>query len=241
MWNEMDLQNFGFTAMMERFSSKVRLSKFEAPQGTYNFLSFLATAQALDVKILPISWNSAREEIGRGGTSMINQALANLQMSFAFKRVTDDERLERSEGEIYRSLINEMAVLSHRGIREHSNIVPLLGICWDTSDDTIWPVLVFERSQFGDLFSFARTQVGRELDSNARLKLCIEIGKAVTDMHSQSGFLDESRIATQADRKALTRHYPWRSETPECPHIQRPRRDVHGQADRFRIFDSICG
>ena len=188
----MNLQNFGFTAMMERFSSKIRFSRFEAPRSTYNFLSFLATAQTFNVKILPISWDSARDEIGRGGTSKVNQALANLQMSFAFKRVTDDERLERSEGEIYRSLINEMTVLSHRGIREHSNIVRLLGICWDTSDSTIWPVLVFERSKFGDLFSFARTQLGRELDLNARLKLCIEIGKAVMEMHSQSGWLDKA-------------------------------------------------
>ncbi|KAL9100712.1 MAG: hypothetical protein Q9163_003938, partial [Psora crenata] len=122
---------------------------------------------------------------GEGGTSKISQAFANMQMCLAFKRIDHDKEPGKSEAEIFEMLTNEITVLGHPSIQEHPNIALLQGICWDiTSDGKVWPVLVFEKSRFDDLYNFARRPVGKELDIHHRLKLCVEIGNAIMYMHS---------------------------------------------------------
>lgn len=172
---------------MELFFSKVSLSKVPDASTRHNFLSFLATAQALRIDFLPITWQSARQEIGEGGTSRIHEAPANIRMSLAFKRVSDKEKLSETEAKIFQMLNNEIIVLGHPSIQEHPNIAKLQGICWDiSSDGKVWPVLVFEKSQFDDLYSFAARPVGKELNIHHRLRFCVEIGEAITYMHSHS-------------------------------------------------------
>lgn len=169
---------------MERFSWEIGVSRTHASTIRYNFLSFLATTQALEIAFLPITWQSARQAIGFGGTSRIEEALADIQTSLAFKRIKDSEKREKSEADIFQTLTNEIMVLGHHLIREHPNIAQLQGICWDISSrGEVWPVLVFEKSQFGDLYDFARRPVWRELDIKQRLKLCIDVGSAIVDMH----------------------------------------------------------
>ena len=108
-------------------------------------------------------------------------------MSLAFKRLKDDEKLEMTEAEIFQILGNEIAVLGHPLIQEHPNIVKLQGICFDiSSDGKVWPVLVFEKSPFEDLYSFATRPIGKDLDVSHRLKLCVDIGEAMMEMHSNS-------------------------------------------------------
>ncbi|KAH8885906.1 kinase-like protein [Thozetella sp. PMI_491] len=154
-----------------------------------NFITFLAAAQKLGIPFLPLTWQAKRELLGRGGTSQVNQALVNLQTSFAFKRVAFKDKMDEPEGEILQRLINEMTVLRNPTIQDHPNILELQGICWDVplddpSDGKIWPVLVFEKSQFGDLRHFAKLDIGRNLSPGQRLELCLEIGSAIAHMHS---------------------------------------------------------
>ncbi|KAH8598398.1 serine/threonine protein kinase japonica group [Bisporella sp. PMI_857] len=159
----------------------------ETAPDQYTFLSFLATAQALDIKFLPITWEAASQRIGIGGTSKVNETPINVDTSLAFKRVRDDETKQRTEENIFRTLINEITVLAQPFVREHPNIVELQGICWDIStDDKPWPVLVFEKSEFGDLYNFVEMPAGRQININERLKLCAEIGTAVASMHSNN-------------------------------------------------------
>ena len=107
-------------------------------------------------------------------------------MSLAFKRVKDDEKSKNIEAEIFQMLNNEIIVLSHSSIQEHPNIVKLQGICWDIFENNVWPVLVFEKSQFDDLYSFAARPVEKELNIHHRFKICVEIGEAIIYMHSHS-------------------------------------------------------
>ena len=168
----------------------------------YGFIVFLAVAQKLEIEFLPITWQSTRQLIGHGGTSQINQALINLQTRFAFKRVADRHKLDKPEHSIYQSLISEVIALRCPSLQRHPNILELQGICWDiplrkedseteaaestlSSQDKVWPVLVFEKSEFGDLYHFTTLPVGRDLGFNERLKLCEDIGTAVADMHSK--------------------------------------------------------
>ena len=176
-----------FPSIMERFPSLVDVSWTQSTTCKYGFLSFLATAQALDVTFLPMTWQSARESVGSGATSSIEEALASIHISLAFKRIRSSEKREKSETEIFLMLTNEIIVLRHTSIREHPNISALQGVCWDISPDgKVWPVLVFEKSQFGDLLNFMRLPVGKQLAMRSRIEFCWSVGDALVAMHSNS-------------------------------------------------------
>lgn len=167
----------------DRHFATTAVTESQVMNAQYDFISLLAIAQKLEIDLLAITWQSTREVIGIGGTAKINQALVNLQTSFAFKRIKEEDKAKPEL--IFREVINEMIVLSHPAIQRHPNIVELQGLCWDIpSDDKVWPVLVLEKSHFGDLYEFLRLPVGRDLSTNERLELCLNIGIAIADMHS---------------------------------------------------------
>lgn len=166
-------------------------------ESAHTFISFLTAAQELAVPFLAITWQANSGASGQGATSEINQALVTEQMSFAFKCVSDIDKLRTPEEDIISRLINEMSLLQHAQIHRHPNILPLLGICWQVSaidsrqwrndnmpSNKVWPVLVFQKSQFGNLKEFAESSQGRKLSTHERLKICIEIGDAIQHMHS---------------------------------------------------------
>ncbi|KAK4182692.1 kinase-like domain-containing protein, partial [Podospora australis] len=150
----------------------------------YNLFSFLATAQKLDIDMLPIEWESSI--VGLGGTARIHEKFSNSITSLAFKRIHPDDIRSKPQEHIFRMLITEIMVLKHPVLSMHANVVSLEGICWDisTHDHRPWPVLVFEKTEFGDLTRFSRLPLGREMGIEQRLRLCLDIAKAIKDMHS---------------------------------------------------------
>ena len=161
----------------------------------YNLITFLAIAQKLGIDFLPITWQPALSEVGAGGTAEIRQSLIHLQMSFAFKIVKDavwideiDETQRLKEMKTgFQVLISEILVLGHPSVREHPNIVSLLGICWDILPSCrVWHLLVFERTALGDLWSFAGSEEGKNISIETRLKLCADVATSVRDLHQSS-------------------------------------------------------
>ena len=162
------------------------LASSAATDVTYDFLTFLGIAQHLHIDFLPISWDTDAN-IGEGGTAKITQSSINLELAFAFKRLAS-VRSARSEAEttaIYEALVAEISVLGHKSVRGHPNINRLQGICWDIEPETerVWPVLVFEKTQHGDLEKFMELGAGARFDLKNRLKLCAEIASAVSHLH----------------------------------------------------------
>ena len=158
-------------------------STIQAEVSEYDLITFLAVVQKVQVVIIPITWQSAPVEIARGARSTIYEAFINWQTNFALKCVSDRQKQKLLKTNSFRTLINEVTVLSQ--LRGHRNIIELKGICWDvTTDDEVWPVLMFEKAPFGDLYDFLKRPVGRDLSFPERLSLCIDIGNAVIDMHS---------------------------------------------------------
>jgi serine/threonine protein kinase len=170
--------------LLYHFSSDDRLTKNLKGQPQTDFLDVLAAASNLNIPFLPIIWQIARASVGIGGTSSIRQAPIDIQADLAFKLVKDDEKSLGSRSDILALIRNEIQILSHPRLRAHPNIVDLLGICWDIPDkDAVWPVLVFEKSYFGDLRRFVGLPIWKELCVKDRLKVCIDIGNALAEMH----------------------------------------------------------
>ncbi|KAI1130599.1 kinase-like domain-containing protein [Nemania abortiva] len=179
------------------FSSMIGTENVAAP---CNLITFLAAVQKLRIPFLPVTWQTKEALVGVGGTSSINQALFDRSRSLVFKRVAEDDKFDEPIESIYRRLTNEVMLLYHPAIRDHSNILGPMGICWDifpsekqtNSDEDpnvvnkyeVWPVLVFEKSGFGDLYQFSSSQDARDMDIIDRLKLCLDIGSAISHMQS---------------------------------------------------------
>ncbi|KAI1197835.1 kinase-like domain-containing protein [Nemania serpens] len=138
-----------------------------------NFITFLATVQRLDLEMFPLSCRSFSPPVGEGGTSQISQGFVKPETSFAFKRVSEVDKLRLDDDEIYRRLISELLVLEQEGIRGHPFILEL----------QVHPTLIFEMSPYGDLFRFARSPPGRGLDVTSRLRICLQIGVSIATMH----------------------------------------------------------
>jgi hypothetical protein len=65
-------------------------------------------------------------------------------------------------------------------------MVKLQGVSWDIlSEGQVWPALVFEKTQHGDLRRFMYSPIGKGLLFSDMLKLCADITVAVMGMHSQ--------------------------------------------------------
>ena len=150
-----------------------------------DFLDFLGVAQSLKIDFLPITWQPALDKVGEGGTAKIPQALINLGTAFAFKRLEHPSSLEEKSRNL-RALIAEISVLGHPASRCHPNIMDIEGICVDVIDGgkEIWPVLVLEKTQLGDLDRFMVSGPGHELDLYTRLDILFDVALAVRDLHA---------------------------------------------------------
>lgn len=154
-------------------------------QTPYDLVSFLATAQALGIDIIALTWQPALGQMARGGTSGIQELLVKLESSFAFKVFEYSDNAAKDERDVYRALISEITVLGQSSLRKHPNIKPVLGVCWDPREDgRVWPVLVSEKSRCGNLQEFMESEEGRGLSFEARLKICAGIARAIRDMHN---------------------------------------------------------
>lgn len=120
-----------------RFGASPRRVRPAKAYSDYGFIAVLALIQRLEIDLLPITWQA---KLGQGGQAEINQALVNLQTSFAFKQF---KRVDQSDP--FWEIVQEMVVLRHPVVRNHPHIIQLIGICWDIPrNDQVWPVLVFK-------------------------------------------------------------------------------------------------
>jgi hypothetical protein len=153
-----------------------------------DFISFLAVAQYYELDFVSVTWEIGLGHIGKGGSSEIRQSRLDLEESLAFKCTPRlDRRLlsEHDEQRVFNALVSEISILGHPLIRHHQNIVNLEGICWELplASQKVWPVLILEKSQLGDLQSFICSEKGRKIGFEERLGLCTDVGSALKTMH----------------------------------------------------------
>ena len=184
----------------------------QKPLDRYDLITFLGVAQKLRIQFLSIIWQPTLDRIGQGATAEIRESIATINFSFAFKRpsVRSSFDFEEFERRLLPCLIDEISILGHPRIRKHSNIIDLEGICWEiisgkdmrisreipvdftVGDQGIVPVLVFQKSRYGDLYHFMMQDGGKELGFSDKIDICIDVARAIAEMHSQA------RLSTEA-------------------------------------------
>lgn len=171
-----------------------------------HLLSFLAIAQIYVIEFLHELWDRDLGPIGFGASAEVRTKFVSDFKDFAFKRHRasglssvslkpdcnlDDynEYLSNNES-VYNALVSELTVLSHPSIRYHQNFVQLEGICWETSSDgkEIWPVLVLEKANLGDMWNFGQSPEGRQLSLKDRLLLCLDVATALSTLHENGKY-----------------------------------------------------
>lgn len=158
------------------------------PALLYDMIAFLSAAQWRKIDFLPITWQPALNTAGRGATAEIQQSIINLALTLYFKRFwTSSDPSEISK--CYRAIISELCILGHPSIKQHPNIVKLQGICWDViSEDKVWPVLVFKKAKYGNLYQFLASDEASLLKPNQCINLIAGVAHAVEFMHSFGQF-----------------------------------------------------
>lgn len=154
-----------------------------------DLISFLAVAQFYKIDIVSVPWESGRGQIGLGATSKISQSSLSRRVDFAFKRtkLADKILIDRQDEErAFNALVSEISVVRHPSIEHHQNIVNLEGIGFELTpqSEKVWPVLILEKSQLGDLESFMLSVEGRSTTMHQRLGLCSDIANALIALHS---------------------------------------------------------
>lgn len=165
-------------------SGEVRQSAAAASDKKFDLLDFLGVAQRLRLDFLPVTWQSGLDTVGEGGTAEIRQAAINPQTSFAFKLLKRNS-WATEEAQNLRVLIAEIAVLGHYAVQwgQHTKFE---GICWDVGpgDEDVWPVLVSEKSRYGNLNDFMASGSGKALNFEDRIELLFHVADAVRVLHA---------------------------------------------------------
>jgi len=160
-----------------------------------DLISFLAVAQYYELDFVFITWEPALGKIGAGGTSEIRLSILDTQTSLAFK-CTAPTGLGQDEQRAFNTLVSEISVLGHPLIRHRQNIINLEGICWELplGSRKVWPVLILEKAQLGDLQSFLCSEQGRRKSFGERLSLCTDVASAIIAMHRCRKILHSGRV-----------------------------------------------
>lgn len=170
-----------------QFSGADSLSSPTTIKG-HNFLTFLATAQYYKVDFVPLSWDFPLDSAASSGTAKIFEWTLDVNQSFVFKRTKIIGR--NHEDTIYNAFVAELSILCHPTIRNHPHIEKLIGISWEisTKENAVWPVLVLEKAQLGDLHHFMTTEMAKTLSVMEKLSLCLDVATAVVTLHHCGAF-----------------------------------------------------
>jgi hypothetical protein len=165
------------------FSSKISSAR-EQDSPRFDFLSFLEAVQVNKVDVLATTWQQALDTLGTGATAEVRQSLVNLQTSFAFKRPMF-RHASLDTDTLFEWLIREVTILRHPIARKHKNLLGLEGVCWDyhTSNESLRPVLIFQRAQHGDLLQYALKKGFQTMTVSHRMDLATDAMSALNALH----------------------------------------------------------
>jgi serine/threonine protein kinase len=124
--------------------------------------------------------------IGNGASFQVRALLSESDRSIILKSVlqSSGNQTGREEQARIRDSILELRALSHKPLRNHKNIIKLLGLAWETDWNDIgrkWPVLVLEYADGGTMDDFLQTHL--TLEFRQRLSLCRDTAMGLSALH----------------------------------------------------------
>ncbi|KAJ3576582.1 hypothetical protein NPX13_g3648 [Xylaria arbuscula] len=250
-------------------ATRAKSKKNKDEEGCYSLLSCLACAQHCRVDFTGFSWINAQGMLGRGGQGVVAQTRASVDTVFAFKRRRPIRGILTTQAaakdHAFREICSEIMALGHEDLHHHENIVQLIAISWEIenvrdwrfqADVVIWPVMILEKAELGDLGNFLRGK-GRETDFPTRLRMCAGIASALAAVHKngiihgdikpenalvfKGGIVKLSDFGFSALASSelfdLAGTYPWRA-----PEINALDRATHQQAKLTDLysFGMLC-
>lgn len=90
-----------------------------------------------------------------------------------------------NDADVLRPLVQELRVLAHAPLRDHDNIIDILGVAWEPRVDfygRCWPVIVLEYAHCGNLNAFF-TLSDINFDWSLKLKLAADIVDGLSALH----------------------------------------------------------
>jgi len=166
------------------------------PDSKYTLIVFLGAAQLLSVDFLPITWNSALNDAGVGGTATLRERLISQNLSLLFKRVHPRHfpqyEAKIAEGIVFRTLVSELETARHYDVVKSSFLAHLEGVSWDIEPNgEVWPVLVYEKAKYGSVRTVMESShmLGSiTLDLVTRLQICLHIAKGLNTLHRNGDY-----------------------------------------------------
>ena len=149
-----------------------------------DLISFLGYMQKSGIDFLPIKWQPAVPDLGRGGSARISQAAITLGISLAFKRVFfDGTNLE----ECFRQVSKEALILRHVYLINHKNFIKVEAFSLEiiAEPDTLLPVLIFDKVPLGNLQDYLVSNNTATFEE--RLGFCADILEALAALHNLRG------------------------------------------------------
>jgi serine/threonine protein kinase len=114
--------------------------------------------------------------------NVVIKSLRHFDVRADVQNVERDRRIPRLQ-----AFQRELRVLTHTPLRNHENIVKLLGVGWERNRSDIsspvfhWPLLVQEYASYGSMIDFLETN---EVGFDDRLRLCVDVGKGLAALHA---------------------------------------------------------
>lgn len=114
-----------------------------------------------------------------GEEHVVIKSLRHRELNDTNPRI-QDERVPRLQ-----NFLRELHILTHNPLRNHDNIVRLIGVGWERnrlSKDSVfyWPFLVLEHARYGTLIDLLEEDL---VEFNTRRDLCLDVGLGLHALH----------------------------------------------------------
>lgn len=155
--------------------------------GHSDLISLLGRFQHCGIDYLPIKWQPALKDLGRGGSARVSQSIFNNETSFAYKRFLPDGLDSEN---CFEKLGKEVRILVHPSFFRHENFIRIAAFCYEIHQETerILPVLIYEKSPFGNLQDFLLSENARGITFSDRLGFCADIASVLVALHRYCWF-----------------------------------------------------
>ncbi|KAH0541257.1 hypothetical protein FGG08_004262 [Glutinoglossum americanum] len=158
-----------------------------------DLISFISNSYELDIPLLDTSSPNILRWLGGGTSSTVSLfRLGHKQDLITWKSAKAWKINEREEIAIKRAvtlqdrkaMLNELRILSHPPLRQHANIIDIMGWSVKTDNSPLEPLLIVEASPCGDLTKFILDRVSSNTGSIASVS--IDIARGLYALHCSS-------------------------------------------------------